>query len=158
MRRISWFLALLLATGVLAAAGCGGGDEEEPASGGGTTTTEETPSPTATPEATETPEEDGGGGGGGGETLTLTADPGGAISWEPNELNASAGEVAIELVNDSSTPHAVEVEGQGVEQESEIVTGGNTTLTVDLEPGEYVFYCPVGNHRAGGMEGQLLVE
>ncbi len=163
MRRISWILALLLAAGVLAAAGCGGGDEEAPAGGGGTTTTEETPSPTEEPEATETPQatEDGGGGGGdggGGETLTLTADPGGAISWEPAELNASAGEVSIELVNDSSTPHAVEVEGNGVEEASETVTGGSTTLTVDLEAGEYVFYCPVGNHRAGGMEGQLLVE
>jgi plastocyanin len=162
MRRISWFLALLLAAGVLAAAGCGGDDEEEPAAGGGgATTTEETPEPTETPEATETPEEEDGGGGGdggGGETLTLTADPGGSISWEPSELNAAAGEVSIELVNDSTTPHAVEVEGQGVEEESETITESTTTLTVDLEAGEYVFYCPVGQHRQNGMEGQLLVE
>ena len=151
MRRISWILALLLAAGVLAAAGCGGDDEEEPTGG---TTAEETPSPTETPEATETPEEDGGG----GETLTLTADPGGAISWEPNELNATAGEVSFELVNESTTPHAIEVEGQGIEEESDTITESTTTLTVDLEPGEYVYYCPVGNHREQGMEGQLLVE
>lgn len=150
MRRITWILALVLAAGALAAAGCGGDDEEEPT--GGTATEEPTPSPTEEPAATEEPED------GGGETLTLTADPGGAISWEPAELNASAGEVSIELVNDSSTPHAVEVEGNGVEEESDTITESTTTLTVDLEPGEYVFYCPVGNHRQQGMEGQLLVE
>jgi plastocyanin len=155
VKRVTWILVMLLAVGALAAAGCGDDDDD----GGEATPTEE-----ATPEAAETPtpaateEEDDGGGGGGGETLTLTADPGGAISWGPGELSAAAGEVSIELVNESSTPHAVEVEGNGVEEESDTITGSTTTLTVDLEPGEYVYYCPVGNHRAGGMEGQLLVE
>jgi len=124
-------ITLFLMAGVLALAGCGGDDEE--------------------PAATQD-------GGGGGEAITLTADPGGAISWEPGELSAPAGSVSIELVNDSSVPHAVEVEGNGVEEESETVTGANTTLTVDLEAGEYTFYCPVGNHRAQGMEGTLTVE
>jgi plastocyanin len=156
MTRITWVLAMLLAAGVLAAAGCGGDDEEE-GGGNGAATQQEESTPEPTPEATETPEA-GGGGGGGGETLTLTADPGGAISWEPQELNAAAGTVEIELVNESQTPHAVEVEGQGVEEASETITGSTTTLSVDLEPGEYVFYCPVGQHRQNGMEGQLLVE
>jgi plastocyanin len=128
MRRIT----LILLAGALAVAGCGGDDEE--------------------PAATQD------GGGGGGEAITLTADPGGAISWEPGELSAAAGSVSIELVNESSVPHAVEVEGNGVEEESETVTGANTTLTVDLEAGEYTYYCPVGNHRDQGMEGTLTVE
>lgn len=139
MRRMTWILALLLSAGVLLAAGCG--DDEEEAGGGGA----------ATPEATEEAS-------GGGEALTLTADPGGDISWEPGELSAAAGSVTIKLVNDSSVPHAVEVEGNGVEEESETVTGGETELTVDLEPGEYTFYCPVGEHRQNGMEGTLTVE
>jgi plastocyanin len=128
MRRITLFIL----AGVLAVAGCGGDDDE----------------PAPTQES----------GGGGGQALTLTADPGGAISWEPSELSAPAGSVSIELVNESSVPHAVEVEGNGVEEESETVTGANTTLTVDLEAGEYTFYCPVGNHRQQGMEGTLTVE
>jgi plastocyanin len=136
-------LTLTLALGVIA--GCGGDDDDEPEGGA------------ATPEATATEEAAGGGGGGGGE-ITLTADPGGAIAWEPASLDAPAGSVTITLVNESDVPHAVEVEGNGVEEESETITGSQTDLTVDLEAGEYTFYCPVGNHRAGGMEGTLTVE
>jgi plastocyanin len=141
MRRLTWVLALLLSAGVLLAAGCGD-DEEEGGGGGGA----------STPEATEEAS------GGGGEALTLTADPGGSISWEPGELSAAAGSVTIKLVNESDVPHAVEVEGNGVEEESETITAGETELTVDLEAGEYVFYCPVGQHRQNGMEGTLTVE
>jgi plastocyanin len=142
MRRMTWILALLLSAGVLLAAGCG--DDEDEGGGGGA----------STPEATE----EASGGGGGGEALTLTADPGGNISWEPGELSAAAGSVTIKLVNESDVPHAVEVEGNGVEEESETITAGETELTVDLEAGEYVFYCPVGQHRQNGMEGTLTVE
>jgi plastocyanin len=142
MQRITWILALLLSAGVLLAAGCG---EDEDEGGGGAA---------STPEATE----EASGGGGGGEALTLTADPGGSISWEPGELSAPAGTVTIKLVNESDTPHAVEVEGNGIEEESETITAGETELTVDLEAGEYTFYCPVGQHRQNGMEGTLTVE
>jgi plastocyanin len=145
MRRITWILMLLLSAGVLVAAGCG--DDEDEGGGGAE----------ATPEATAEATEDASGGGG-GEALTLTADPGGSISWEPGELSAPAGSVTIMLVNESTVPHAVEVEGNGVEEESETVTGGETELTVDLEAGEYTFYCPVGQHRQNGMEGTLTVE
>jgi plastocyanin len=144
MQRITWILALLLSAGALAA-GCG--DDEDEGGGGGAA---------STPEATEeAPAEDSGGG---GEALTLTADPGGNISWEPGELTAPAGSVTIKLVNESDVPHAVEVEGNGVEEESETITAGETELTVDLEAGEYTFYCPVGQHRQNGMEGTLTVE
>jgi plastocyanin len=130
MRRITWILTVLLSTALLAA-GCGDDDNGD---------------------------DGGGGGGGGGEALTLTADPGGEVSWEPSDLSASAGSVTIKLVNESDNPHAIEVEGNGVEEESETITGGETELTVDLEPGEYTFYCPVGQHRQNGMEGTLTVE
>ncbi len=144
MRRITWILALLLSAGALVAAGCG--DDEDEGGGGGAA---------STPEATEeAPAEEGGA----GEALTLTADPGGNISWEPSDLSAAAGTVTIKLVNESDVPHAVEVEGNGVEEESETITAGETELTVDLEAGEYTFYCPVGQHRQNGMEGTLTVE
>jgi plastocyanin len=134
------FTVLVLALGVAA---CGGDDDggaaEEPA-----------------PEETTTAEEAGGGGGGG--MITLTADPNGELAFDQTELTAPAGEVTIELVNESGIPHNVEVEGNGVEEVSETITEGSTELTLTLEPGEYEFYCAVPGHREGGMEGTLTVE
>ena len=141
MRRISHLLVLLLSAGVLLAAGCG--DDDDEGGGGGAAT------PEATEEATEAA--------GGGEALALTADPGGAISWDKTELTAPAGNVTIKLVNDSTVPHAVEIEGNGVEEESETVTESDTEVSAELEPGEYEYYCPVGSHRQS-MNGTLTVE
>ena len=59
--------------------------------------------------------------------------------------------------NASQTPHAVEIEGNGVEKKTNTVTGGSAKLTVDLKPGKYEFYCPVDGHKAAGMKGTLTV-
>jgi plastocyanin len=142
MRRITWLIALVLAAGVLTAAGCGGDDD----SGGG-----------GSSGGTGTESSGGGGGGGGGETLTVTADPGGAISWDKSDLSAKAGNVTLKLVNQSDIPHAIEVEGNGVEEETDIVTGKDAEVTVDLKPGKYEYYCPVGDHRKT-MKGTLTVQ
>ena len=88
----------------------------------------------------------------------LTADPGGALTFDQTELTAPAGEVTIQLMNDSGTPHNVEIEGNGVEETSETITEGMTELTVTLEPGEYEYYCAVDGHKDAGMEGTLTVE
>jgi plastocyanin len=143
MRRITWLIALVLAAGVLTAAGCGG-DDDDAGSGGSSG-------------GTGTEESSGGGEGGGGETLTVTADPGGEISWDKTELSAKAGNVTLKLVNQSDIPHAIEVEGNGVEEETDTVTGKNAEVTVDLKAGTYEYYCPVGDHRQT-MKGTLTVE
>ncbi len=36
--------------------------------------------------------------------------------------------------------------------------GSSGTLTVDLKPGTYEFYCPVANHKEMGMEGEITVK
>ena len=140
MRRTTWLLALLLSAGALAAAGCGGDDSSSSSGGssGGTGTSSSSSSSS------------------GGGALTVTADPGGAISWDKSSLDAKAGKVTIKLVNDSQTPHAIEVEGNGVEKKTAEVTGGSKDLTVDLKPGTYEFYCPVPGHKAT-MHGTLTV-
>jgi plastocyanin len=138
MKRITWLIALVLAAGVLTAAGCGGDDSS---SGGGSSGGTGTSTPS---------------GGGGGETLTVTADPGGAISWDKTSLSAKAGKVTLKIVNDSEIPHAIEVEGNGVEEETKTVTGGSADVTVDLKPGKYKYYCPVSQHRQT-MKGTLTV-
>jgi plastocyanin len=92
-----------------------------------------------------------------GATLQLAADPNGALSFDTDTLDAAAGPVTIELTNDSSVPHNVEVEGNGVEEETKTLTNGTADVTVDLKAGKYEFYCPVDGHKAGGMEGTLTV-
>jgi plastocyanin len=143
IRSLATFAAIL----VLALAGCGG-DDESSSSGGG--------APTSTP-ASESGG-GGGGGGGGGEKIALAAPADGSLKFDKSELEAKAGTVTIDFDNPSSTPHAVEIEGNGVEEASDTVTDAKTSVTADLKPGEYKFYCPVGNHAAAGMEGTLTVK
>jgi plastocyanin len=133
MDRPRVLVVLPLIAAALLAAGCGGDDN------GSTTATEDT---TATGEAT---------------TLQLAADPSGALAFDKTSLEAPAGTVTVELTNDSSVPHNVEVEGNGVEEESDTITGSTTSVTVDLEPGTYEFYCAVPGHKEAGMEGTLTV-
>jgi len=140
MRRT--LIAVALATAVFA--GCGGGDDEESA----------TPAPTQ--EATQEP---AGGGGGGGGTLKLSAPADGSLKFDQGDVTAKAGKVTVEFANPSSVPHGVEIEGNGVEKETETVTSSDAPpITVDLKPGTYEYYCPVDGHRAAGMEGKLTVE
>ena len=145
MRRITWLLALMLAAGVLAAAGCGGDDNGGGSSSGGTGTSSDSDSGS-------------GSSSGGGETLTVTADPGGKIAWDKTSLSAKAGKVTLKLVNDSQIPHAIEVEGNGVEEETKTITQSTADVTVDLKPGKYEFYCPVDGHEQQGMKGTLTVQ
>jgi plastocyanin len=142
MRRITWLIALVLAAGVLTAAGCGGDDSSGGGSSGGTGTSNDSGSSSSS--------------GGGGKTLTVTADPGGAISWDKSSLTAKAGKVTLKLVNQSEVPHAIVVEGNGVEEKTDIVTGKDASVTIDLKPGKYEYYCPVGQHKKT-MKGTLTV-
>jgi plastocyanin len=133
-------LVIVLAAFALALAACGGGsDEAATTSGGGATTS--------------------GGGGGGGSTVQISADPSGALEFEETSVEATAGSVTIDFTNDSSLPHDVKIEGNGVNGEgTDEVTGGSTSATVDLQAGTYTFYCSVDGHRAAGMEGTLVVK
>jgi uncharacterized cupredoxin-like copper-binding protein len=70
----------------------------------------------------------------------------------------AAGETTFRVVNDGATTHALEIEGGGIEEETEeIAPGESAELTVELDDGEYELYCPIGNHREQGMEGTLVV-
>ena len=72
----------------------------------------------------------------------------------------SAGTVTFTITNVGSIPHAFEVEGRGIEQETDVIQPGSTaTLTLSLSPGTYDVYCPVGedSHKKLGMENHLEV-
>jgi len=75
-----------------------------------------------------------------------------SISLDQDDL--AAGTYAIEVVNDGGATHdlVVEKDGDDIAKSETIGPGKSTTLAVTLEPGEYVFYCSIGNHREMGME------
>jgi plastocyanin len=81
------------------------------------------------------------------------------FALEPADASVdAAGERTIRLVNEGEVTHALEVEGDGVEEETaSIAPGESAELTLELEEGEYELYCPIGNHRDQGMEGTLVV-
>jgi uncharacterized cupredoxin-like copper-binding protein len=98
---------------------------------------------------------------GGGQTLKASADPSGAIKFTQTSLSAKSGSVTIDMTNPSSsgTPHGIAIEGNGVDQDGNIVDPGSTaTVTANLKPGKYEFYCPYDSHKQMGMEGTLTVE
>ena len=54
---------------------------------------------------------------------------------EPKEVTTKAGEVTFAVSNDGSAPHNLEVEGNGIEEVSETIDGGQKTdLTVNSSP------------------------
>jgi plastocyanin len=95
---------------------------------------------------------------GGGEQIALAAPSDGSLKFDKTTLAAKAGTVTINFDNPSGTPHAVAVEGNGVDKDGKTVTKGKDSLTVDLKPGTYEFYCPVDGHRQAGMKGTLTVK
>ena len=110
-------------------AGCGGGDDSSSDSSGS-------------------------GSGSGAIPVTLSdfkIDP---ATLSPRE----GGTVTLSVINNGPSSHALEIEGNGVEEETETIsTGDRAELTVDLKPGTYEMYCPIDGHRARGMEGKIVV-
>jgi uncharacterized cupredoxin-like copper-binding protein len=98
----------------------------------------------------------------GGQDLKLSADPNGALSFTNTQLSANAGNVTLTMTNPSSSgiEHGIAVEGNGVDQDGQIVQpGGTSTVTVsNLKPGKYEFYCPFDSHKQQGMTGTLTVK
>ena len=91
-------------------------------------------------------------------TLSLSADPSGALKFNKKVLAAKSGAVTIKMSNPSSLPHGIAVEGNGVDTDGEtVMQGGTSTVSVNLKPGKYEFYCPVDSHKQAGMEGTLTV-
>jgi uncharacterized cupredoxin-like copper-binding protein len=70
-----------------------------------------------------------------------------------------AGNVTFRVTNNGAIDHALEVEGNGVEEKSATIKPGESAeLTVDLsKDGSYEIYCPVDGHRDSGMEGTVTV-
>ena len=136
--------AALFAIGAVIAVpivGCGGSSDDNSTSNA------------ATPPATT-----GGGAAGGASTVDLAATD---FKFDPSDPSVKAGDVTFNLKNDGQTTHSLEIEdvnGQDVEIEGDVSPGSSGTLTANLKPGKYEFYCPIGNHKEMGMEGEITVK
>lgn len=154
MKSTTWMGAVAVA-GLLAIAGCGGSDNS---SGGSGASSGGSGSSGSGSGGSSTSSSSSSSSGGSGSKLSLAADPSGKLQFNTKKLTAKAGTVTIDFSNQSSLPHAVAVEGNGVDKDGKVITGGKNTLTVKLKPGKYEFYCPVDGHRQAGMEGTLTVK
>jgi plastocyanin len=90
-------------------------------------------------------------------TLENPADPR-ELRFSKSTLEAPAGTVTLVMENPSALEHNIAVRGEGLDEKGEVVgQGEESTVTVELEPGEYEFYCSVPGHEPAGMKGTLTV-
>jgi plastocyanin len=95
---------------------------------------------------------------GAGTPLKLAANPTGLLSFDSRQLSAKAGAVTITFANGSPIEHNLTVsQGATVLAATPTFTGASKTLTINLKPGTYTFYCSVPGHRQAGMEGTLKI-
>jgi plastocyanin len=147
-------MACLLAVAALAVAGCGSsnkssGNNKSSSSSGGSSSNSGGSSNSSSSSSSSSS--------GGGGKVAVAADPGGALKFTTKTLKAKSGTVTFNFDNPASIPHALAIEGHGVDKSSKVVTKGKSALTLNLKPGKYTFYCPVDGHKAAGMEGTLIV-
>ena len=142
----------MLALAAVGLAACGGDDDDGDS---GSAATEAPPATTEEPTG-DTGEADGAS----GSQVQLSADPSGALAYETDSLSGAGTNVQIAFTNDSGTPHDVRVEdADGTDLGgTDTFAGSSETADLELEAGEYTFFCSVPGHRQAGMEGTLSVE
>ena len=151
-RGLGLTLLAVAAAGLTACGGDSGSSSSASSDGGGygygSKSTPKTTAPASAPAA------------GGGATVALAADERSGLAFDKKTATAKAGKVMLTLTNPAgnSAPGGIAIEGQGVDKDGEQASPGSTsTISVSLKAGKYTFYCPVGGHRAAGMEGTLTV-
>jgi uncharacterized cupredoxin-like copper-binding protein len=82
------------------------------------------------------------------------------LRFNVKTLRARRGRVTLIMANPSNLPHAVAVEGHGVDKDGKVARrGGVSRVTVNLRRrGRYEFYCPVDGHKDLGMKGEITVK
>ena len=93
-----------------------------------------------------------------GGTVKLSADPT-QIAYTTKSLSSKPGKVTIDFNNPAPIQHDVAV-ARGSQElvKSPLISQSSTSVSADLAPGKYVFYCTVPGHRQAGMQGTLTVK
>lgn len=80
-------------------------------------------------------------------------------SFFPQRIEVEKGErVRITLRNNGSMPHNLTIEGMGAATNTIVAGQSDSVEFVSSEPGEFTFYCSIGNHRSLGQEGIIEVK
>jgi plastocyanin len=88
--------------------------------------------------------------------VQLTADPSGQLACDRNRASVRRGQFTLRLINRSQTPHNVTIANGGtVVAWTKTIQGATTSITANLAPGDYIFFCSVDAHRQAGMQGTL---
>jgi mono/diheme cytochrome c family protein len=90
--------------------------------------------------------------------LTIPADPNGQLLFTFKNAEAPPGPLTVRTPNESSVPHNIAIQGNGVNAAGPVVTGGVSEIKVTVKTGEYPFLCTVPGHAAAGMKGTLTVK
>jgi plastocyanin len=148
MKKVAVAFALILATFALAA--CGSSSDDSSSTSVETTTESQTETGSGQAE---------GGTAGSAASLDIEAAPSG-LAYASESATAKAGKVTLDFTNPQPLTHDVAIEDSSGKTigKSELIAEGSDSAVVDLEPGEYTFYCTVPGHREAGMEGTLTVE
>jgi plastocyanin len=149
--------ALTLAVGLLALAGCGGSSNSTNSSASTPASAAETPT-TSSSAASSTPAPASSEGA--EQKLSLEANPEGQLKYNTTSLSAKAGKVSIDFTNTAPLGHNVTIASSSgaVVGATPTFQGGSKTVSLNLKPGTYKFYCSVPGHRMAGMEGTLTVK
>jgi plastocyanin len=151
-RRIGRAASLAVLLAGLTMAGCG-------SSSSGTSSSTSTSTPATTPTSSSSSSSSSGGGAA-KSAVSLEANKEGELAYNTKSLSAKAGKVSIDFTNMASLQHNVTIESStgAILGATPTFAGGSKTLTLDLKPGTYKFFCSVPGHRMAGMEGTLTVQ
>jgi uncharacterized cupredoxin-like copper-binding protein len=141
-------LGATLALAAMPVTGCGGSSSSTSSSTPATTSSTSTAAAAATSETANA-----------SNGLSLEANKEGELKYDKKSLSAKAGKVSIAFTNMSPLMHNMTIESSSgkVVGATPTFQGGSKTLSVDLQPGTYKFFCSVPGHRTAGMEGTLTV-
>jgi mono/diheme cytochrome c family protein len=96
-----------------------------------------------------------------GGRLEIDANSDGQLAYVVRSATAGTGALQIDSRNVSSVPHDIALQegtdGQVLGEGDTVSNGGVSTVSVNLRPGRYTFYCTLPGHREAGMQGTLTV-
>jgi plastocyanin len=98
--------------------------------------------------------------------LEIDANPAGQLAYTTTKAEAKPGAVTIVMGNMSGVSHNIAVEAgeNGATAKgapiaaSAFISKGSTSVSVNLKPGKYTFFCEAPGHRAAGMYGTITVK